>query len=84
MVLGIQYEIRSRNLSKHRPLCAGGGYRPGTISLLNDGAYAGAKITPSSVREYETTYAAHILGYLGSIDSRRRRRPWGEGYAWND
>ena len=28
------------------PLRAGGGHRPETISLLNDGAYAGAKVTP--------------------------------------
>ena len=56
------------------------------ISLLNDGDYAGAKITPSSVREYETTYAAHILGYLGDItaedDYRNTLKPL--GYAMND
>ena len=54
------------------------------ISLLNDGDYAGAKITPSSVREYETTYGAHILGYLGSIGSPEEKEALGEGYAWDD
>ena len=68
-MLGIQYEIRSRNLSNTDPYVLAEDIDTETISLLNDGAYAGAKITPSSVREYETTYAAHILGYLGSIDS---------------
>ena len=54
------------------------------ISLLNDGDYAGAKITPSSVREYETTYGAHILGYLGKINDSAEKEALGEGYNWND
>ena len=69
LVLGIQYEIRSRNLSNAEAYVLAEDVDVELISLLNDGDYAGAKITPSSVREYETTYGAHILGYLGSIGS---------------
>ena len=86
LVLGIQYEIRSRNLVSTDAYVLAEDVDTELISLLNDGDYAGAKITPSSVREYETTYAAHILGYLGDITSDDDY--WGTleplGYAMND
>ena len=84
LVLGIQYEIRSRNLSNTDAYVLAEDIDAEMISLLNDGDYAGAKITPSSVREYETTYGAHILGYLGSISSQDEKDALGEGYDWND
>lgn len=84
LVLGIQYEIRSRNLSNAEAYVLAEDVDVELISLLNDGDYAGAKITPSSVREYETTYGAHILGYLGSIGSPEEKEALGEGYAWDD
>ena len=86
LVLGVQYEIRSRNLAKTDPYVLAEDIDAEMISLLNDGDYAGAKVTPSSVREYETTYGAHILGYLGDItsedDYRNTLAPL--GYAMND
>ena len=86
LVLGVQYEIRSRNLARTDPYVLAEDIDAEMISLLNDGDYAGAKITPSSVREYETTYGAHILGYLGDItsadDYRNTLAPL--GYAMND
>ena len=84
LVLGVQYEIRSRDLSREDPYVLAEDIDRETISLLNDGAYAGAKVSLSSVREYETAYAAHILGYLGSIESQEEKDALGEGYAWND
>ena len=86
LVLGVQYEIRSRNLARTDPYVLAEDIDTEMISLLNDGDYAGAKVTLSSVREYETTYAAHILGYLGDItaddDYKNTLRPL--GYAMND
>lgn len=38
------------------------------ISLIKDGSYAGVQVDTSSVRVYETDYAAHVLGYTGSIE----------------
>ena len=37
------------------------------ISIIKDGNYLGAQVDTSSVRVYETDYAAHVLGYTGSI-----------------
>ena len=63
LVLGVQYEQRSRYLSNATSYVLVEDIDVETISLLNDGGYSGAQITSSSVREYETTYASHILGY---------------------
>lgn len=84
LVLGVQYEIRSRNLARMDAYVLAEDIDAELISLLNDGDYAGAKITPSSVREYETTYGAHILGYLGKINDSAEKEALGEGYNWND
>ena len=37
------------------------------ISIIKDGNYQGVQVDTSSVRVYETDYAAHLLGYTGSI-----------------
>ncbi|MCI8480332.1 MAG: penicillin-binding protein A [Oscillibacter sp.] len=37
------------------------------ISIINDAGCAGAKVTSAYAREYETDYAAHILGMVGPI-----------------
>ena len=63
LVLGVQFEQRSRYLSNATAYVLVEDIDVETISLLNDGGYSGAQITSSSVREYETNYASHILGY---------------------
>ena len=37
------------------------------ISIIKDGNYQGVQVDTSSMRVYETDYAAHVLGYTGSI-----------------
>jgi penicillin-binding protein 2 len=54
------------------------------ISLITDGGYDGAKIVSSSVRQYETTYAAHILGTVGQISSKEELESLGDGYLLSD
>ena len=67
MVLGVQYELSVRKLDNYAAYVLAQDIDTPFISLLSDGNYAGAKVTLSSVREYETPYAAHILGYVSSI-----------------
>ncbi len=67
MVLGVQYELSIRKLNDYEAYVLAEDIDTPFISVLSDGNYAGAKVTLSSVREYETTYAAHILGYVGKI-----------------
>ncbi len=67
MVLGVQYELSLRKLNNYDAYVLAEDIDTPFISILSDGNYAGAKVTLSSVREYETTYAAHILGYVNKI-----------------
>lgn len=67
MVLGVQYELSVRKLDNYNAYVLAEDIDTPFISLLSDGNYAGAKVTLSSVREYETPYAAHVLGYVGKI-----------------
>ncbi|SFP78245.1 penicillin-binding protein 2 [Oscillibacter sp. PC13] len=67
LVLGVRYELAIRNLIHTTAYVLAEDIDATMISLLNDGGYAGAKITTASVREYKTDYAAHILGPMGKI-----------------
>lgn len=54
------------------------------ISLLSDGDFAGAKVTSSTTREYETDYAAHILGTVGLIQAEDWAELKDKGYDMDD
>ena len=85
MVLGVQYELSVRKLDNYEAYVLAEDIGTPFISLLSDGSYAGAKVTHSSVREYETTYAAHILGYVGKIASPEEfDRMKEKGYEYDD
>ena len=81
LVLGVQYEIRSRNLARTDPYVLAEDIDAELISLLNDGDYAGAKITPSSVREYETPTGRISWGISEKSTTVRKRRPWARDNA---
>lgn len=66
-VLGVQYELALRKLDNYTAYVLAEDIDLEMISLLNDGGYSGAKITSSTVREYKTSYAAHVLGTVGPI-----------------
>lgn len=67
LVLGVQYELAIRKLGTNDAYVLAEDISTEFISLINDGGYSGAKITSSFVRKYETTYATHILGTVGSL-----------------
>ncbi len=50
------------------------------ISVMNDGGYVGGKIVSTSIREYETTYAAHILGTVGKLQREDLENPLYDDY----
>lgn len=71
LVIGVQYELALRKLNDaYEAFVLAHDIDTVFISILSDGSYQGAKITRSFVREYATEYAAHILGSLGSFESR--------------
>lgn len=68
MVLGVRYELRLRTLiGTLSSYVMSEDIDTAFVSLLSDGDFSGAKVSSSSVREYQTTYAAHILGYITDI-----------------
>lgn len=83
-VLGVLYELSVRKLVNTTAYTMVENISSPLISLLNDGNYAGAKVTSSSVRKYETTYAAHILGTVGRIFEEDYAKLKEKGYAMDD
>lgn len=83
-VIGVQYELSIRQLMNTTAYAMVEDIDTEMISLLNDGDYAGAKITASSVREYRTTYAAHILGTVTPIWAEEYDALKEQGYNGND
>lgn len=68
LVLGVQYELYLRSLGTTTvSYILAEDISVEFISLINDGGYVGARVTSAYAREYETDYAAHILGMVGPI-----------------
>ncbi|MEG1593687.1 MAG: penicillin-binding transpeptidase domain-containing protein, partial [Oscillibacter sp.] len=83
-VLGVQYELALRKLDNYTAYILAEDIDATMISLLNDGNFLGAKITSASVREYETTSAAHILGTVGPIFNEEKEAMTALGYKLDD
>ena len=84
-VVGIQYELKLRAMGANNNLYVLA--EPiGTefISVLADGNYAGAKVSSSYIRQYETPYAAHILGTVSRYQADDREALAGKGYDGDD
>ena len=85
LVLGVRYELSLRALDITKiAYTFAEDIDTEFISLLSDGGYRGVKVSRSSVREYATTYAAHILGTVGRIDSNEELAALGAGYDLDD
>lgn len=67
LVLGIQYELRLRKLDTTVAYILAEDIGMEFISLINDGGYAGARVTSSYAREIQTSSAPHILGMVTPI-----------------
>ena len=71
MVLGIRYELTLRNcttLSNYVFIEDASDEARAVIQELN---VPGLTVEASTVREYHTEYAAHILGYVGAMDKEQ-------------
>lgn len=83
-VLGIRYEMDLRKLANYDPYILAEDIDVSFISLLSDGKYAGVKVESTSTREYETMYAAHILGTVGRMQKEDWEELKDQGYDMND
>jgi len=67
-VLGVLYELTIRELiDSTAAYVMVEDINSSLVALINDGKYLGAKVVSATARQYETTYAAHILGTVGPL-----------------
>ena len=52
------------------------------ISKVKENALAGVRIETATARRYETSYAAHVLGYTGKINPDNWAIPWTPPWGW--
>ena len=84
LILGVQYELSLRKLDNYDAYILADDISTEFISLLADGNFAGARVTSSTVRQYETTAAAHILGTVGRLEAEDWAELKTKGYRMDD
>lgn len=74
LVLGVLYEIelRTREIT-YSTYTFAQDINVELISILTDGNFHGVEIGTRSIRQYNTPYAAHVLGRTGAIDTKEER-----------
>lgn len=82
-VLGVRYELALRDLTGYTDITITKDIDIIFISLVSDGNYAGAKVVRSTTRQYETTWAAHILGTTGPLWKEDLENPLYQDYPMN-
>mgnify|MGYP005784353709 FL=1 len=83
-IIGVRYELELRKISNISAYVFASDLDAELISILNDGNYAGVVVNTQSVREYNTQYAAHILGYIGYIDADDMEEMKEKGYRGDE
>ena len=83
-IIGVRYELELRKISNISAYVFASDLDAELISILNDGNYAGVVVNTQSVREYNTQYAAHILGYIGYIDADDMEAMKEKGYRGDE
>ena len=76
LVMGVLYELELRTMDSNYyvpPYVMAEDISVELISLLNDGNFLGSVVDSQSVRQYNTDYAAHILGRIGDISDQEER-----------
>jgi len=69
-VVGVRYELEVRKIINTTAYVFAEDVDTELISLVKDGDYRGARVSASSVREYDTSAAAHVLGTVGRINEQ--------------
>ncbi|MBE7008064.1 MAG: penicillin-binding protein A [Ruminococcaceae bacterium] len=82
-LVGLRYSLATAKLDGDGTFRFASGVDVPLIALLKDGGYAGVRAGTSSVREYQTDAAPHILGHIGKIQNWDDYKDK-EGYRWND
>ncbi|MDR2665494.1 MAG: hypothetical protein LBC21_04360 [Oscillospiraceae bacterium] len=70
LIIGIRYELETRHIppANMAPYVFADDVGVDFLAVIRERAYPGVGTNTSSVREYHTPYAAHILGNTGKLD----------------
>lgn len=80
-VIGLRYEFDLRGVTNLPSYVFISDVSSENLSALLELNTPGLMVESSTVREYHTKYAAHILGYMGSMDEADWQKYKSEGYA---
>ena len=80
-VVGMRYEFDLRGITTLPTYTFIEDVSDANLSALLELNTPGLMVESSTVREYHTTYAAHILGYLGGMDANDWEKYKEEGYS---
>ncbi|MBQ8144289.1 MAG: penicillin-binding protein [Butyricicoccus sp.] len=85
IIVGLRYEMDRRSFSRWNPfiLCEDVGMDLIAQIKERHSEFAGVNVETTSVREYQTTYAAHLLGEVGIIYAEEWEDYKAAGYSMN-
>ena len=82
-IAGIRYEINIRYIINTSDYVFAEDVSIDTITALMEADVPGFEVQVSYIREYNTAYAAHILGYTGAMDASEVETYRDKGYKLN-
>ena len=81
LIMGVRYEMEMRVILGHlSPYAFASDVDFDFIHLLEERGFPGLHIERGFIREYHTSYAAHLLGYIGAIRDHQMERFLELGY----
>ncbi|MDR0858952.1 MAG: penicillin-binding protein A [Oscillospiraceae bacterium] len=83
LVIGVRYELELRTLFHYAPYYFAEDVALDYIAQIEERSYSGVSMERVSVREYNTDYAAHILGRVGPMDTLEYEKYSEFGYPMN-
>lgn len=85
-IIGVRYEMELRQFSAYNPFTLASGADIDTVAHVTQmyQSLPGVSIEADSTRKYETTAAAHLLGYVGIIWKEEYEVLRDQGYGLND
>lgn len=83
LAAGVRYELETRDLFNTSDYYFTEDINSALIALLAEKSFPGVSVKTSSVREYHTAYAAHVLGRTGLMDEEEYAYYKTLGYPMN-
>ena len=75
LIIGVRYELEMRTIITHLPpYVFASDVSSDFVSLIEERSLIAVHVEKSSIREYHTMYAAHLLGYIRPMDSVQYER----------